>query len=171
MIYWKEREHVKTWMKVAAITTVVAIPAFFLGPILFPPADIGATPTAAQIPFFLFLSVTDAILLGLGVSFLLFGLPVLRRVSPDSRARAWAMYLAIGYLMVSWWPHLNMHGSNGFNLGGLLVIDYLFHLPLEIAGGVLAYGFLSLLLEWRGARPAPGPAARPSVKVEALSAD
>jgi hypothetical protein len=162
---------VKTWIKVAAITVTVAIPAFFLGPVLFPPADIGVTPTAAQLPLFLFLAVTDALVLGLGVSFLLFGLPVLRRVSPDSKARAWAMYLAIGYLMVSWWPHLNMHGSNGFDLGGLLVIDYLFHLPLEIAGAVLAYGFLSLLLEWRGARPAPRAAAQPSVMVEAFGAD
>ena len=145
----------KTWIKVAAITTVVAVPAFFLGPVLFPPADIGVTPTAAQLPLFLFLAVTDALLLGLGVSFLLFGLPVLRRVSPDSRAPAWAMYLAIGYLMVSWWPHLNMHNSNGVDLGGLLVIDYLFHLPLEIAGAVLAYCFVSLLLARRGETPAP----------------
>ena len=161
----------KTWIKVAAVTAAVAVPAFFAGPALFPPAAGGPTPTAGQLPFFLFLSVTDALVLGLGVAFLLFGLPVLRRVSPDSKGRAWAMYLAIGYLMVSWWPHLNMHTSNGLNLRGLLVIDYLFHLPLEVAGGVLAYGFLSLLLEWRGARPAPRAAARPSVKVEALSAD
>ncbi len=147
----------KTWMKVAAITVTVAIPAFFLGPVLFPPADVGVTPTAAQLPLFLFLAVTDALLLGLGVSFLLFGLPVLRRVSPDSKARAWAMYLAIGYLMVSWWPHLNMHNSNGLDLGGLLVIDYLFHLPLEIAGAVLAYCFVSLLLVRRGEAPAPAP--------------
>jgi hypothetical protein len=162
---------VKTWIKVAAITTAVAIPAFFLGPVLFPLADVGVTPSAAQILLFLFLSVTDAVLLGLGVSFLLFGLPVLRRVSPDSRVRAWAMYLAIGYLMVSWWPHLNMHNANGFDLGGLLVIDFLFHLPLEIAGAVLAYGFLSLLLEWRGARPMPRAAERPGVKVEAFAGD
>jgi hypothetical protein len=51
--------------------------------------------------------------LGLGISFLVFGLPVIRRVSPDSQVRAWAMYLAISYLMVSWWPHLNMHAANG----------------------------------------------------------
>ena len=152
----------KTWSKVAAVTTAVAIPAFFAGPVLFPPADVGVAPTAAQLPLFLFLAVTDALLLGLGVSFLFFGLPVLRRVSPDSRARAWAMYLVIGYLMVSWWPHLNMHGSNGLDLGGLLVIDYLFHLPLEIAGAVLAYGFLSLLLAQRVAASAPARREAPA---------
>jgi hypothetical protein len=136
---------VKTWMKVATVTTLVAIPAFVSGPILFPPAAGGPSPTAGQLPFFLFLAVGDALLLGLGVSFLLFGFPVMRRVSPDSRIRAWTMYLSIGYLMVSWWPHLNLHANNGLNLQGLLYIDYFFHLPLEVAGVALALCFISLM--------------------------
>jgi hypothetical protein len=144
----------KTWMKVAIITTLVAVPAFMLGPVLFPPADIGVEPTAAQLPHFIFLAIGDALLLGLGVSFLLFGFPVMRRVSPDSKLRAWAMYLSIGYLMVSWWPHLNLHAFNGMNLGGLLLIDYFFHLPLEVAGVVLALSFVSLMRSRTGREPA-----------------
>ncbi len=142
----------KTRSKVAAITLAVAVPAFLLGPVLFPPAEGGPTPTAGQVPFFLFLGVGDAVLLGLGVAFLIFGLPVLRKVSPDSKVRAWAMYLAIGYLMVSWWPHLGLHASNGLDLQGLLYIDYLFHLPLEVAGVVLAYSFFSLFRSWRSGK-------------------
>jgi hypothetical protein len=142
----------KTRTKAAIITTLIAVPALFLGPVIFPPADVGVEATSAQIPFFMFLGLTDALLLGLGVSFLIFGLPVLRRVSPDSKARAWAMYLSIGYLTVSWWPHLGMHASNGLDLQGLLVIDFLFHLPLEIAGAVLAYCFFSLFRSYRGAK-------------------
>jgi hypothetical protein len=142
----------KTRTKAAIITTLIAIPALFLGSVIFPPADVGVEPTAAQIPFFMFLGLTDALLLGLGVSFLIFGLPVLRRVSPDSKARAWAMYLSIGYLTVSWWPHLGMHASNGLDLQGLLVIDFLFHLPLEIAGAVLAYCFFSLFRSYRSGK-------------------
>ena len=142
-------KRISTKVKVAALTLAVAIPAFLVGPVLFPPAEIGVEPTAAQLPLFLFLAVGDAILLGLGVSFLVFGLPVLRKVSPDSRARAWAMYLSIGYLMISWWPHLNMHSSNGVDLTGLLVIDYVFHFPLEITGVVLAYCSFSLFRSWR----------------------
>jgi hypothetical protein len=130
----------------------VAVPAFFAGPVLFPPADIGVEPTAAQIALLMSLAVGDAILLGLGVSFLVFGLPVLRQVSPDSKARAWAMYLSIGYLMVSWWPHLNMHASNGIDLGGLLRIDLLFHFPLEVAGVVLAYCAFSLFRSWKSGK-------------------
>lgn len=108
----------KTWMRVAAITVVVAIPAPLLGPVLFPPADIAVEPTSAQITFLIFLSVTDAVLLELGISFLVFGLPVIHRVYSDSKVRAWAMYLAIGYLMVSCWPHLNMHAANGVDFRG-----------------------------------------------------
>ena len=142
----------KTRTKAAIITTLIAVSALFLGPVIFPPSDVGVEPTSAQIPFFLFLGLTDALLLGLGVSFLIFGLPVLRTVSPDSKARAWAMYLSIGYLTVSWWPHLGMHASNGLDLQGLLVIDFLFHLPLEIAGAVLAYCFFSLFRSYRSGR-------------------
>jgi hypothetical protein len=79
---------VKTSTKVALLTAAVGVPAFFLGPVLFPPADVGVEPTAGQLPFFVSLAVGDALLLGLGVSFLLFGFPVIRKVSPDSRARA-----------------------------------------------------------------------------------
>ena len=62
------------------------------------------------------------------------------------------MYLSIGYLTVSWWPHLNMHAHNGMDLHGLLVIDFLFHLPLEIAGAVLAYCFFSLFWSYRSGK-------------------
>jgi hypothetical protein len=143
----------KRSMKVSIVTLMVAVPAFVLGPVLFPPADVGSEPSAAQIPFFMFLGAADAILLGLGVSFLVFGLPVLRKVSPDSRLRAWAMYLAIGYLMVSWWPHLNLHISSPIdNWQMLLYIDFLFHLPLEIAGVVLAYCAFSIFMSWRSGK-------------------
>lgn len=143
----------KRWMKVTIVTLMVAVPAFVLGPVLFPPADVGSEPSAALIPFFMFLGAADAILLGLGVSFLVFGLPVLRKVSPDSRLRAWAMYLAIGYLMVSWWPHLNLHISTPIDdWQMLLYIDFLFHLPLEIAGVVLAYCAFSIFMSWRSGK-------------------
>ena len=143
----------KTWVKVLITTLLVAIPAFVLGPVLFTPADVGSAPSAAQMPFFMLLAALDAILLGLGVSFLVFGLPVLRKVSPDSRSRAWAMYLAIGYLMLSWWPHLNLHISTPIeDWQMLLYIDFLFHLPLEIAGVVLAYCAFSIFMSWRSGK-------------------
>lgn len=134
----------KPWIKVFLVTLVVAIPTFVLGPILFPPAEVGVEPTAGQIPYFILLAAWDAVFLGLGVAFLLFGMPVLRKVSPDSKARAWVMYLAIGFLTVSWWPHLNMHASNGIDFQGLLYIDYGFHVPLMISAAALIFCFISI---------------------------
>jgi hypothetical protein len=69
------------------------------------------------------------------------------------------MYLSIGYLMVSWWPHLNMHAHNGTDLQGLLYIDFIFHLPLEVAGVVLALSFISLMRGRMGEGRAPAQPA------------
>jgi hypothetical protein len=148
---------VKTWVKVLIITVVVAIPAFVLGPILWPPADMGVGPTAGQLPFFLFLAAFESITLGLGISFLLFGMPIVRRVAAGSKLRAWAIYLSIGWLMVSWWPHDNLYMFNGMDLQGLLHIEYGFHLTLMVAGIVLGYSFFSLITEREEAAASAGP--------------
>ena len=142
-----------TRTRALAITVAVAVPAFLLGPVLWPVADVGVEPTSGQLPFFLFLAVGDALLFGAGVAFVALGFPLVRRLSGRSRLRAWTMYMAISYLMVSWWPHLNMHNSNGTDLSGLLVIDYLFHFPLEVAAVVLGMAFWSLYRERQAARP------------------
>ncbi len=134
----------KPWIKVLLVTLVVAVPAFVLGPVLFPPAEVGIEPTAGQIPYFILLAVWDAVFLGLGVAFLLFGMPVLRKVSPDSSVRAWVMYLAIGFLTVSWWPHLNIHAANGIDFQGLPNIDYGFSVPLMISAAALIYCLISI---------------------------
>ena len=145
----------RTWLAVLVLTLIVAVPAFMVGPIICPPA--GPAPTAAQVPYLLAMDVMQALFLGLGISFLIFGLPVMRRISPDSKVRAWAMYLSIGYLMVSWWPHINMHAHNApDDLQGLIYIDYFFHVPLMICGAVLAYCFISLVRQRSRASISPG---------------
>lgn len=103
---------------------LVAVPAFAVGPVIWPRAALDAR---SQLAAFIALSAGDALFLGLGIAFLIFGYPFLRRVSPDSRARAWAMYVSVGFLLVSWWPHLNMHASNGGSLSGLLRLDLRVH--------------------------------------------
>lgn len=143
----------KPWIKVLLVTLIIAAPAMILGPVIWPPAEGGPEPTGGQLPFFIFLAIMESILLGLGIAFLAFGLPAVRRVSPDSKARAWAMYLSIGWLMVSWWPHTNLHIHNGDNMQGLLYIEYEFHFTLMIAALVLAYCFLSLVRQWSDVLP------------------
>jgi hypothetical protein len=136
----------RTWLPVLVLTLIIAVPAFLVNPIIWSPAPGGPAPTAAQIPYLIALDVMQAVFLGLGVAFLIFGLPIMRSISPDSKVRAWAMYLSIAYLMISWWPHIGMHVHNSpDNLQGLIYIDYFFHVPLMIAGAVLAYCFFSLV--------------------------
>lgn len=140
----------KTWTKVLIVTVTVALPAMMLGPVIWPPAEGGPEPTTGQLPFFIFLAAMESVLLGLGVSFLIFGLPLVRRFAAGSSVRAWAMYLAIGWLLVSWWPHDNLHIHVGDDMQGLLYIEYGFHVTLMICGLIVAYGFLVFLREGLG---------------------
>ena len=64
---------------------------------------------------------------------------------PDSRAA----HLSIAWLLSNWWPHDSLHIHNGLNLGGLLGIEYGFHITLMIAGLIVAYFFLTLLRQER----------------------
>ena len=109
----QRKEHtLRSWVKVALVTALFAVPAMALGQVIWPPAPGGPEPTAGQLPFFLFLAVFEALTFGLGISFLLFGFVPLRRALGGSSWRTWAAYLAIGWLLVSWWPHDNMHIHN-----------------------------------------------------------
>ncbi len=145
-----------TWIKVVIVTLVAAVLAMVVGPILWPTSDppLFPEPTATQLPFFIILQVVTTLTFGLGVSFLLFAMPALRKVSPDSKARVWAMYLSIGWLLVSWWPHGHLHLHNGDDVQGLLYIEFGFHVAPMLAGLVVAYCFLSLMRE-RSGKTAP----------------
>lgn len=129
---------------VLAIVAVLASPTGPLGVFWRPPAD-SPVPTGAQLPFFVLLNIAEAITFGLGVSFLVFGYGVVEAVAPASPRLTRAAHLSIVWLLANWWPHDSLHISNGVNLNGLLGIEYGFHITLMIAGGILAYFFLTLL--------------------------
>jgi hypothetical protein len=133
----------RTWIKVLIVSLLVTVPAFLLGHVIWHP--MGMAPSPGQLPFFMVVSFFEALALGLGVSFLIFGLPLVRRVSAESKLRTWLMYLGIGWALVSWWPHGNLHMSNGDNMQRLLYIEYAFHVTLIISAAIVAYCFLSLL--------------------------
>ena len=134
----------KTWVKVALVTALFAVPAMALGKVIWPPAPGGPEPSAGQFPFYILLAVFEALTFGLGISFLLFGFAPLRRVV-GATWRAWAIYLGVGWFLVSWWPHDNLHIHNGNDLQGLLYIEYGFHVTLMLAGIVVAYSLLTML--------------------------
>jgi hypothetical protein len=144
---------VKPWVKVFLVTITLAVPAMMFGRVIWPPAEGGPAPTAGQIPFFIFLAAAEAVAFGLGVSFLAFGFGPIRRAAGGSTLWAWLMYVSIGWLLVSWWPHDNLHIHNGENLQGLLYIEFGFHLTLMAAGVVLAYAFLAMLRQGASVTP------------------
>src|SRR3712207_330715 len=107
-----------------------------LGPILWPIAEGGPQPTAGQLVFFILLVAIQSLAFGLGASFLLFWLPTMRRASPNSKLMVWAMFLSIGWLLVSWLPHRHLHQVVGENLQELLYIEYGIHVTTIICAAV-----------------------------------
>jgi hypothetical protein len=87
-----------TWIGVVAVTLIAAFTAMVVGPIIWPTSDppLFSEPSPAQLPFFVILQVVTCLTFGLGISFLVFGWPVVRRVSAGWKLRAWSMYLSIG---------------------------------------------------------------------------
>ena len=128
--------------KTILITLIFGVPAFLLGRVIWPdPVDSMMQPTAVQLPFFMFLSVLEALAFGIGVSFIFFGWKYASKIAGNDSRGAWLSYIAIAWLLISWWPHDNMHRVNGMDMAGLLRIEYMFHLTLIAAAFVLAYYF------------------------------
>lgn len=81
----------RTWIKVLLATLPVAVLAIALERYIWPIAAGAPTPTSGQLPFFIGLDIFQALVLGLGVSFLVFGFPAARALASGSSLRAWAM--------------------------------------------------------------------------------
>jgi energy-coupling factor transporter transmembrane protein EcfT len=129
---------------VLAIIAVLANPSGPLGGFWRPAADMHA-PMGAELPFAILLKIAEGLTFGLGISFLVFGYPTVRAISPASGRLTRAAHLSIAWLLFSWWPHDSLHIHNGMNVGGLLAIEYAFHITLMIAGIILARFFLTLV--------------------------
>lgn len=138
------------WLKWLVVTLLVAVITFVaspngpLGTFWRPSAEI-PNPAGIQLPLLILLNIAEVIAFGLGVSFLIFGYPLVRSVLPASKGLMFAGYLSIGWLLLNWWPHDSLHVANGLELNGLIAIEYGFHITLMIAGAILAYFFLALL--------------------------
>jgi hypothetical protein len=128
------------WAVVIAATA--AIGAFALGPVLFTPDAANPTPTSGQLPFFVLLAVIEALVFGAGVAFAVFGRQHVRRLFASS-ARVTAVHLSATWALASWWLHDNLHMVNGLDLGGLLLIEYAFHVTLIVGAAAVAWAFVA----------------------------
>lgn len=124
--------------KFAAVTVAVAIPAFVVAPLLFSsPAGL-PEPTGAQLPLFMVLGALEAIAMGLAVAVALFGGGWFRQLF-STPARARVAQVAAVWFLGNWWIHDNLHIANGVDMGGLLAIEYAFHVTLMVAGAALVW--------------------------------
>jgi hypothetical protein len=131
--------------KVVSVTLLLAIAAFLfgshgpLGRTLWPaPVSLASPPTAMQEKLFMLLDVVEALAFGLGLAFVSFAWPAVKRIVP-STGRAAIMYVSTAWFLANWWIHDNFHMVVGFNPGGLLAIEYGFHVTLMVAAVALAY--------------------------------
>ncbi len=141
--------------KVVIVTLVVGVLGFLTeanGPLgsFWAPSPTIPQAAGVQVPLFMLLGVAEALALGLGVSFLLFGYSTLRASVPASASLTRAAHLSIAWLLINWWAHDSLHQHNGMNLNGLLGIEYAFHVTLIVAGIVLTRFFAAVV---RGAVP------------------
>lgn len=139
----------KPCLKWSLATLIVGAVAFALTP-LWPIPATAPEPPSAVFPLFVALSLIESLSFGLGIAFLIFGRPLIARMGGSS-GLATAAYLAIAFLLVNWWPHDNLHRVTNGDWNRVVVVEYGFHIPLMVAGAVLAWFFVSL------ARTTPAP--------------
>ncbi len=127
----------KVWIKFLIITLILGVPALILGPIIWTPSP-DVYVTAFQFPFFAFIALVEALLFGFGIAFLIYVLPIVKK---KDKLTLWA-FISLTWLLVSWWPHDNLHIHNGLNPAGLLIIDLVFHLSIILASLILTFYFI-----------------------------
>jgi hypothetical protein len=132
----------KGWLKWSLVTLIVGAVAFALTP-FWPISPTAPQPPGTVLPLFVALSLVESLSLGLGVAFLIFGRPLVSRLG-GSPGLTTAAYVAIAFLLLNWWPHDNMHRMTNGDWSRVVLVEYAFHLPLMLAGAVLAWFFVSL---------------------------
>jgi purine-nucleoside phosphorylase len=64
-------------------------------------------------------------------------------IAPTPLARL--AHISIAWVLINWWSHDSFHIANGLDLGGLLVIEYAYHVTLMTAGAIAAAWFVAVL--------------------------
>ena len=139
-----------TTAKVLIVTLVVGIAGFLTashGPLgsFWAPDPGMSQPVGLQVPLFMVLGAIEALALGLGASFLLFGYSTLKANTSVTEPMTRAAHLATAWLLMNWWAHDSLHQHNGMYLNGLLGIEYGFHVTLIICGLIVARFFLAVV--------------------------
>ncbi len=126
-----------------AITTLaVGVPAFLAAPGIRTSFATVAEPSAIETLLLALLGAVEALGLGLGVAFVLFGCPRLLRNAGSPMSRTLAVCASVSWLLVSWWPYDNLRHFAGGDDQILMYLEYGFHATLIVCGIVLAHALL-----------------------------
>lgn len=108
-----------------------------LGRLLWPPHADAPAPTGIQVPLLVLATAIEALLFGVGIALLAWGWRLFAR-APAPRALSRAAHLCLVWLLVSWFPHDNLHPHYGESMGAIVALVWGFHVTLGLAGAVLA---------------------------------
>ena len=137
------------WGKWIVVTLILGLAAFLTSPSgplggFWGLHEEGPSPVGIQKVLFILLTVIQSLAFGFGFAFLFFGRDAVKSLLPVEGGLSLAVYLAIAWSLLSWSPHSNLHQShNPENFGGLLAIEYGFHVTLILAAVVIAYFILT----------------------------
>jgi hypothetical protein len=115
-----------------------------IGKMIWPMADGLPDPEGSNVVLLAVMGFFEAVAFGLGITFLVYGLPTVRSVTRGTSANPIAVYLSIAWLLVNWVPHTSLHMNHGnlvtpADFTGLVAIEYGFHLTLIVAGTFIAH--------------------------------
>lgn len=108
-----------------------------LGRLLWPPHAGGPVPVGIQVPLLVLATAIEALLFGVGIALLAWGWRLFAG-APAPRPLARAAHLSIVWLLVSWFPHDNLHPHYGESMAAIVALVWGFHVTLGLAGLVLA---------------------------------
>ncbi|MEM7338074.1 MAG: hypothetical protein AAF467_05470 [Actinomycetota bacterium] len=126
------------WIGVIVLGTVIAMLFSAPGPLGgFWGMESGETdPAGGALAALIGAAIVEWIAFGIGLAWLAFGWPVVRRTDVPLALPAWA---AIGWGLVSWAPHTSFHQSVAEgNYGGLAAVEWAFHVTLVIGACIVA---------------------------------
>jgi hypothetical protein len=140
-----------TRRKFVLITLLLGALAFLFGPnaplggLMWPePVGLSSDPTGLQTGLFALLFAVTALAFGTGSAFALLCWPAVRDAfGPRRRGLAMAVHISIVWILWNWWLHDGLHMVND-STGGLLAIEYAFHVTIIGAGAILAYAVIAL---------------------------
>lgn len=135
-------------LKIGLVTVIVGFLALMLagnspiGQVIWPPNEHGPEAEGAIIGLFIAYTFYASITFGLAVAVLGVAWKPFQRLARVRGRAAWFAYASLGWLLLSWLPHDNLHMSLGESSAGALVaLEWGFHATM-IAAALFVTVFL-----------------------------